>query len=74
MIDNSLHVLSHFITGKMKCVPLISLGEDTWKLVSSFPWISSSVSFPLVYFSFYFLNVINCSHENNIFSEFCELF
>lgn len=69
--NNALPVFSCFMMRRMKCIYMISLGEDTGTWVWLLMGFSSS--FPFANFNLY-SNLIKHNHENNSFPEFCESF
>ena len=69
--NNALPVFSCFMMRRMKCIYIISLGEDTGTCVWLLMGFNSS--FPFANFNLY-STLIKHNHENNSFPEFCESF
>lgn len=69
--NNALPVFSCFMMRRMKCIYMISLGEDTGTCVWLLRGFNSS--FPFANFNLY-STLIKHNHENNSFPEFCESF
>lgn len=63
LADNISHKLSQFNTGGIKHILCDSTGENFWKLVPGFLWISPHALFPLVDIALRCFAVIHHSHE-----------
>lgn len=68
----SMHVVTHHCLEKCCCTT--PLAENNWKIAPGRSWTLPCESLDFFDFSLYPFAVLNCNHEYNGFSVFCESF